>query len=319
MAAAAAPWTPGLRPVAVSGDRAQSWVGSRRKPMKRASRLAVPLLALAVAGCAKIDEIRASPEYKQAKDYAIIAKDTITDTARKTEARAARYLADKEVLKTFKDSSNHGEAELLVVLHRAGIGGDAGSARGKIPDKGPNKGRGSVTPPAAPPRLPDNTPPPSLPEQYQGTFRWPLDAGIVSSEYGERWGKMHKGIDIAADIDEPVFAIADGVVLYSDDGLRGYGNVVILRHDRDMTTFYAHNSALKVKQGEHVTKGQLIALLGSTGHSTGPHTHFEIRVGDKPMNPRSLLPPSKQFQAAAQERVLACSDSCGPSRASNLP
>ena len=68
----------------------------------------------------------------------------------------------------------------------------------------------------------------------------------MSSEYGPRWGKVHKGLDIAADSGDPVYAIAGGEVIYAGDGLRGYGNVVIVRHDKQMTSLYAHNSELKV-------------------------------------------------------------------------
>jgi murein DD-endopeptidase MepM/ murein hydrolase activator NlpD len=115
----------------------------------------------------------------------------------------------------------------------------------------------------------------------------------VSSEFGARWGKLHKGIDIAADAGEPVYAIAPGEVIYAGDGLRGYGNVVILRHDRQRTSLYAHNSVLKVKQGEVIAAGTVIALLGNTGHSTGPHVHFEIRDGDTPLDPRKILPATR--------------------------
>jgi len=133
---------------------------------------------------------------------------------------------------------------------------------------------------------------PKLPP-YSGGFRWPLTAGVVSSEFGRRWGRMHDGIDIAADMGEPVLAAADGRVVYAGDGLRGYGNVVIVRHDEKLSTLYAHNSALRVHVGELVKSGQTIALLGSTGHSTGPHVHFEIREGSQFENPRSMLPKSR--------------------------
>jgi len=128
---------------------------------------------------------------------------------------------------------------------------------------------------------------------YDGGYRWPLTAGVVSSEFGKRWGRRHEGIDIAADLGEPVLASADGRVEYAGSGLRGYGNVVILRHDDRTTTLYAHNSALKVKPGERVKGGQTIALLGSTGHSTGPHVHFEIRRKSVPEDPRADLPKSR--------------------------
>ncbi len=132
---------------------------------------------------------------------------------------------------------------------------------------------------------------PKLPA-YTGAYRWPLGAGIVSSEFGHRWHKPHEGIDIAADSGEPVFASAAGEVLYADSRMRGYGNVVILRHDSQMTTLYAHNQSLKVHLGDKVAQGQVIALLGSTGHSTGPHIHFEMRRSNAALDPRSVLPKS---------------------------
>jgi murein DD-endopeptidase MepM/ murein hydrolase activator NlpD len=150
-----------------------------------------------------------------------------------------------------------------------------------------------------------------VPDHYAGKYRWPLDAGIISSEYGQRWGKMHKGLDIAADSGEPVYAVAAGEVIYAGDGLRGYGNVVILKHDDTITSLYAHNSQLKVKPGDAVKQGDLIALLGSTGHSTGPHVHFEFRQGDIAVNPHALLPKSK----GGAEDVVAASEPQAPSRA----
>ncbi|MBI3299023.1 MAG: M23 family metallopeptidase [Elusimicrobia bacterium] len=133
---------------------------------------------------------------------------------------------------------------------------------------------------------------PKLPA-YKGTYRWPLAAGIVSSEYGARWKRQHEGLDIAADEGEPVFASASGRVIYADSRMRGYGNVVIVQHDSQMTTLYAHNHSMKVRLGEKVAQGQVIALLGSTGHSTGPHVHFEMRRANVALNPRGLLPKSR--------------------------
>lgn len=224
---------------------------------------------------------KASDATSKAADQTGKALRIASDQAAKALVRMQHYLAEKDTLKTFYDAGEHSESVVLDVLHRSGVNskpgtsGSHGGAAGKA---------GGTAPPAMSP---------ALPEHYAGGLRWPLDAGIVSSEYGERWGKMHKGIDIAADVGEPVYAIAAGEVIYAGNGMRGYGNVVIIRHDRMRTSLYAHNSELKVKQGDQVTQGSLVALLGSTGHSTGPHVHFEVRDGDTPLNPRSILPASK--------------------------
>jgi murein DD-endopeptidase MepM/ murein hydrolase activator NlpD len=91
--------------------------------------------------------------------------------------------------------------------------------------------------------------------------------------------------------------------------LRGYGNVVILRHDRKTSSLYAHNSELKVKVGDQVKQGTVVSLLGNTGHSTGPHVHFEIRNGDVAVNPRDVLPKSKLADAISPE---AGAEDAGP-------
>jgi murein DD-endopeptidase MepM/ murein hydrolase activator NlpD len=236
------------------------------------------------AGCATVDQKFGDQEwYQKSKEASSKAVAVTETTASKAYGRMQKYLAEKDVLKTFQDAGEHSETAVLGVLHKSGIAASPGPppAGGPAPAK-----KHGVTPPVTPPAT-------AVPEQYAGSLRWPLDAYIVSSEFGDRWGKQHKGMDMAADVGEPVYAIADGEVIYAGDGLRGYGNVVILRHDRKTSSLYAHNSELKVKQGDHVTQGTLIALLGSTGHSTGPHVHFEIRDGDTAVNPRTVLPKSK--------------------------
>jgi len=204
------------------------------------------------------------------------------------------YLAEKDVLQTFHDAGEHSEAAVLDVLHKSKAHASTGTSKSTPHGTGSAPAAKGQSAPAAA----------AVPQKYAGNLRWPVDAGIVSSEFGERWGKQHKGIDIAADSGEPVYAIADADVIYAGDGLRGYGNVVILRHDAQMTSLYAHNSELKVQKGDHVTQGTLISLLGNTGHSTGPHVHFEIRQGDTAVNPRTLLPPSKLAEVGAQRSGL---------------
>jgi murein DD-endopeptidase MepM/ murein hydrolase activator NlpD len=252
------------------------------------------LIGLYFAGCSTVEQKYGDEAwYQKSKEASTKAVEVTTTaatkaaevtstTASKAYTRMQQYLAEKDVLKTFYDAGEHSETAVLSVLHKSGIA------------KQPVQAAPPVGGVAQPPKHTPSPPPLStVPEQYAGSMRWPLDAYIVSSEYGERWGKVHKGMDMAAHVGEPVYAIADGEVIYAGDGLRGYGNVVILRHDRKTSSLYAHNSELKVKQGDQVTKGTLVALLGNTGHSTGPHVHFEIRDGDTAVNPRNVLPKSK--------------------------
>ena len=118
---------------------------------------------------------------------------------------------------------------------------------------------------------------------------WPVK-GEVLSLFGVRNGKKHDGIDIAAPTGSSVLAAADGEVIYSDDGVRGYGNMVMLQHKDGFITIYAHNRENLVKGGEMVEKGSVIARLGNTGNSSGPHLHFEVRKDKKPRNPLFFLP-----------------------------
>jgi murein DD-endopeptidase MepM/ murein hydrolase activator NlpD len=276
--------------------------------MRGLERIAVVSVAIVgMFGCTTLDHKLDDKEwYRKVRDVSVKAADTAADTTAKSLKRMQHYIEEKDLLKTFHDAGEHSEVAVLQVLHKSGVGSakagqpksaanppkGAAPARPKVGTTPPNVG---TTPPnvGTTPKSPQPQSPPALPQQYAGTLRWPLDAGIVSSEYGDRWGKMHKGLDIAADTGEPVYAIAAGEVIYAGDGLHGYGNVVIVRHDNQMTSLYAHNSELKVHQGDQVHQGALLALLGSTGHSTGPHVHFEIREGDAAVNPRTLLPKSK--------------------------
>ena len=123
-------------------------------------------------------------------------------------------------------------------------------------------------------------------------LRWPLGAGrvIVSSPFGVREGRPHEGIDLAAPTGTPVFAAADGSVAYAGNGMRGYGNIVVLRHSTALLTVYAHNSVVLVSRGQPVRAGDRIALVGQSGRATGPHLHFEVRVGEIPTNPLPMLP-----------------------------
>lgn len=119
-----------------------------------------------------------------------------------------------------------------------------------------------------------------------GTLAWPTPAGWrLTSRFGvPRPGHRHAGIDIAIASGTPIFAVANGTVRAATV-LDGYGNVVILDHGNGYETRYAHNTVNLVADGARVERGTIIALVGSTGASTGPHVHFEVRRNDTPMNP----------------------------------
>jgi murein DD-endopeptidase MepM/ murein hydrolase activator NlpD len=112
--------------------------------------------------------------------------------------------------------------------------------------------------------------------------------GVVTSLYGWRDGKMHKGIDVDLNKGEPVLAAFDGKVRIAKKH-GGYGNVVIIMHPNGLETVYAHLSRIKVKQGEVVLSGQTIGLGGNTGHSTGSHLHFEVRYKGHALNPSTFI------------------------------
>ncbi len=129
------------------------------------------------------------------------------------------------------------------------------------------------------------TPPASAPAST-AKFIWPTtDHGI--NQYFR--GKYHTGVDIAGHTGNPIYAAASGTVVYAAFDNSGYGLHIVINHGNGYETLYGHTSKIYVTVGQHVTQGQTIALLGSTGHSTGPHLHFEVRVGGGFLNPLSFF------------------------------
>ncbi len=121
-------------------------------------------------------------------------------------------------------------------------------------------------------------------------YTWPA-RGVLSSGYGWRWGRMHHGIDIAADVGTPIYAAAGGVVEYAGWNSGGYGNMIEVRHSDGSMTRYAHLNAVYVQVGQRVGQSEQIGEMGSTGYSTGPHLHFEVHLADQgTVNPMAYLP-----------------------------
>jgi murein DD-endopeptidase MepM/ murein hydrolase activator NlpD len=260
--------------------------------MRRWQQLSLCCTLVLATSCATVDkQINEHEWLRKTRDQSVKTAGIVLDTTSKSAKRMQDYLTRKDLLKTFTDASEHSEAAVLDVLRKAGVG----TSKSVAPPG--TKATTTSAPVKAgtqpPPKTPTSQQPSTVPTQYVGTLRWPVDAGIISSEFGKRHGRMHKGMDIAGDVGEPINAIAGGQVIYAGSGMRGYGNVVILRHDKNLTSLYAHNSELNVHVGDEVKQGMQVALLGNTGRSTGPHVHFEIRDGDTPLDPRARLPQTK--------------------------
>ena len=139
-----------------------------------------------------------------------------------------------------------------------------------------------------------------------GRLLWPIPHATITQGFGPTpyvfeasyagFPHFHTGIDLAVPLGTPVFAAADGVVMLarpmadSNGTLVGYGNYVIIQHDAGLKTLYGHLLTIGVKEGDIVHRGQLVGLVGSTGNSTGPHTHFEVRIENSPVDPMQMLP-----------------------------
>jgi lipoprotein NlpD len=143
----------------------------------------------------------------------------------------------------------------------------------------------AATAPRAPEPKPAEAPDPKAAEAAEGDWAWPA-AGKVVQSFTE---SGNKGVVLGGRVGDPVLAAADGRVIFSGNGPRGYGNLVIVKHTNDLLSVYAHNRTLSVKEGQPVKRGQKIAELGDSG-TTSPRLHFEIRQQGKPVDPARFLP-----------------------------
>jgi murein DD-endopeptidase MepM/ murein hydrolase activator NlpD len=123
-----------------------------------------------------------------------------------------------------------------------------------------------------------------------GNFIWPVNGPVVSG-FGMRWGRLHAGVDIAVGTGTPIRAAAAGTVAFTqpDASSGGYGNYTCINHGGGISTCYAHQSRFLTSAGAHVSQGQVIGLVGCTGHCFGPHLHFEVRVNGAPTDPLGWL------------------------------
>jgi len=160
--------------------------------------------------------------------------------------------------------------------------------------------------PQAPPKVAQNDSPPSahivapaadpLPEPTAtGTtgnsvnLRWPVRGKVIQAFGPKSSGGQNDGINVSVPEGTPIKAAEDGVVAYAGNELKGYGNLVLVRHSNGFVTAYAHASELGVKKGETIKRGQVIGKAGATGNVTGPQLHFEVRKGATPVDPMQYL------------------------------
>jgi murein DD-endopeptidase MepM/ murein hydrolase activator NlpD len=122
---------------------------------------------------------------------------------------------------------------------------------------------------------------------HRGDLDWPL-RGVLYSRFGRKGAEAHDGIDLAAPLGTPIKTARAGTVLYAGTQ-KGYGLIAIVEHPNGMTTLYAHNRDLRVKTGQAVRQGQVIATVGESGRTTGPHLHFEVRKDGVPVDPLDYL------------------------------
>jgi murein DD-endopeptidase MepM/ murein hydrolase activator NlpD len=159
----------------------------------------------------------------------------------------------------------------------------------------------------AQPKVAQNEPPPSanivapaadpLPEPAQtgttgssGTsFRWPVRGRVIQGFGPKHGGGQNDGINVAVPQGTPIKAAEDGVVAYAGSELKGYGNLVLVRHSNGFVTAYAHASELNVKKGDTIKRGQVIGKAGQTGNVASPQLHFEVRKGATPVDPTQYL------------------------------
>ncbi len=171
---------------------------------------------------------------------------------------------------------------------RSGQGGVATASSGVRPVGPTGKGTSSVQV-SNRPRPPEPEERAGPPDPRKGTLDWPL-RGVLYGRFGKKGKEPHDGVDLAAPAGTPVKTAAEGQVLYAGEQ-KGYGKIVIVEHGNELVTLYAHNRDLRVKSGQRVRRGQVVATVGESGRTSGPHLHFEVRKNGRPIDPLTFLGP----------------------------
>lgn len=193
---------------------------------------------------------------------------------------AAKYGADPAIVVELNDlppgGALDGRSEIFVPTAD-------GAAPGTGEKPRPLPGTAATASDGAPP-----APPPPCGEGGRPCLAWPA-GGRIAARFAAG-AAVHDGIDIAAVKGAPITAAEAGRVIYSGDGIQGYGNLILIRHEGGLITVYAHNDKNEVGEGDSVERGQRIASVGQSGSATAPHLHFEVREGERPRDPLAYLP-----------------------------
>ena len=258
----------------------------------------------AAAGMAPGEDSARASGTGETQDYVVQPGDTLSGIARRFQVTvstlvAANALADPDALKPGQTLRIpvHGEVTYVVkegdtlwdIATRFGLAVDEMANLNDLPDVSSLSVGQTLRLPVA--RSSDPNPEKTQAALGTGTisdFSWPI-VGRLTSPFGLRWGRMHTGIDIAGTTGQQIRAAKDGVVAAAGR-MGGYGLAVKLDHPDGTSTLYAHSSKLLVKKGQRVSQGDVLALVGSTGHSTGPHLHFEVIVRNRSQDPLAYLP-----------------------------
>jgi len=224
------------------------------------------------------DELAELEEQKQAAADAILAQKNEVAQARSRLVERQSALADargkrRGLLAAAREDRAHLEGDLKALeREQAAVRARIRAAQASAAGASGGGGGGSANAPI---------------KRGSGGLIWPANGPVVSP-FGQRWGRLHAGVDIAVPNGTPVRASQSGRVIIAGV-VGGYGNYICIAHSGSLSTCYAHNTSLGVSQGQGVKQGQVIASSGCTGHCFGPHIHFETRVGGSPVDPMGYL------------------------------
>ena len=248
------------------------------------NRSAIVCFIAALALCACHSLKRYPPYTLRGTWHRVESSDSLEGIARKYGVSSAVIREVNDV----DESTLKRRTMVFVPRDRGGIPGKG--RRASLPPVEPNAA--SPTPGSQPDGTAGVTRAKSCGEAGRPCLRWPVE-GRVRTRFGKRGDTPHDGIDIEAAKGTRIQAAANGVVIYSGNQIKGYGNLVIIRHDSGLITVYAHNDRNLVEEGDTVDSGEVIGEVGQTGIAKVPHLHFEVRRKEQPSDPLEYLEPRR--------------------------